>query len=251
MIRVAINGACGKVGLVLGKLILKEKDIKVVSAIEREKHKEIGRDYGEILGVGKLAITIRDTLIEKVDVVIDFSTPAGTIKRLGECSKMCTPIVIGTTGFTQEQRLIIEDAGKKIPCLLSPNMSVGANLLFKISTETAKMLGIGYDIEIVEAHHRFKKDAPSGTAKVLRDKIVKTTPRGDIPIHSLRGGDIIGEHNVIFIGEGEVLGIFHRAHSRDIYAKGAILAARFIVKAPIGLYSMEDVIGREAPVRSS
>jgi 4-hydroxy-tetrahydrodipicolinate reductase len=173
--------------------------------------------------------------------MVDFSTPEAALERLAECVKTKTPAVICTTGFSDAQKAEIAAAAKKIPVVFSSNMSVGVNLLFKRVPEIAKTLGATYDIDIVETHHRFKKDAPSGTAKTLAERIESATGRKP-NVHAVRSGDVVGEHRIIFGTLGDSIEIIHRASTRDIFAKGSIAAAQWAAKAKPGLYTMLDVI---------
>jgi len=173
--------------------------------------------------------------------MVDFSTPEAALERLEECVKTKTPAVICTTGFTDAQKEKIAAAAKQIPVVYSSNMSVGVNLLFKRVPEIAKTLGPSYDIDIVETHHRFKKDAPSGTAKTLAERIEAATGRKPT-MHAVRSGDVVGEHRVIFGTLGDSIEIIHRASTRDIFAKGSIEAAKWAKDAKPGLYTMLDVI---------
>ncbi len=261
MIRVAINGACGRMGSRLVALVNEAADLELAAALEREGRPEIGQDIGEVAGIGKLGLPLEADLTRDVDVLIDFSTPDATIQRLGRSLEKKVPMVIGTTGFSSEQLVQIDEAAKKIPILVSPNMSVGVNLLFGIVGEVARTLGEDFDIEIVELHHRFKKDAPSGTALKLaqniaraagrnldecavfgRKGIVGERPKGEIALHAVRGGDIVGEHHIIFSSLGERVELVHRAHTRDAFARGALRAVRFIITRPAGKYEFSNVL---------
>ncbi len=262
MITIGVSGAAGKMGRKILALASEDKAYEVKAAIESEGNKAVGQDAGEPAGVGRLGVIVTDRLAAKVDVVLDFSSPGGTMRRLGECRKLGVAIVIGTTGFSQEELEEIESAANVIPCLLSPNMSLGVNLVARLVAEAAEALGDDYDIEILEAHHRFKKDAPSGTALLLareaaaardlkldeaaiygRSGETGQRPRDVIGIHAVRGGDIVGDHSVIFAGDGERIELTHKAHSRDTFARGALRAAQFVASRPPGLYSMADVLG--------
>lgn len=264
MIKVIISGVCGRMGSTIARLASEEKDFKLVAALEKEGHLSLGKDLGELLGLGKSGVTVRPDLkgiIKQGDVVIEFTDPRATLAHLKIAAENKKAMVIGTTGLSEEELGELEKPTRAIPCLFSPNMSVGVNLLFKIAEEVAGVLGEEYDMEIVEAHHRFKKDAPSGTAKKLAQIIARTRKlnlersavhgregmRGErkkeeIGIHAVRAGDIVGEHRLIFGGLGETLELAHRAHSRETFARGALRAARFIAKASPGLYSIKDVL---------
>ncbi len=222
--RIAINGACGRMGQAVTRLA-REGGFEVAALI----------DAAEAPGVVP-------SLSGRVDALIDFSTPEGAMERLEECVRTGTPAVICSTGFTPDQRRRIEESGRRIPVVLSSNTSVGANLLFKLVPEVARRLGKDYDIDVVETHHRFKKDAPSGTAGTLAERIEAATGRRPA-VHSVRSGDAVGEHRVIFGSIGDAIEIVHRAGSRDIFARGALEAARWAAKAKPGLYSMLDVLG--------
>lgn len=221
--KIAINGACGRMGQAVEKAALDAK-IEVAQKIDVVKADGISR-----------------TLTKKVDALIDFSTPEAALERLAECVKAKTAAVICTTGFSDAQQAEIAAAAKKIAVVYSSNMSVGVNLLFKRVPEIAKTLGTSYDIDIVETHHRFKKDAPSGTAKTLAERIEAATGRKP-NVHAVRSGDVVGEHRVIFGTLGDSIEIIHRASTRDIFAKGSIEAAKWASTAKPGQYSMLDVI---------
>ena len=221
--KIAINGACGRMGQAVAKAAA-DAGVEVAEKI----------DVVETAGVSR-------TLTKKVDAVVDFSTPEAALERLAECVKAKTAAVICTTGFSDAQKAQITAASKKIAVVYSSNMSVGVNLLFKRVPEIAKTLGESYDIDIVETHHRFKKDAPSGTAKTLAERIEAATGRKP-NVHAVRSGDVVGEHRIIFGTLGDSIEIIHRASTRDIFAKGSIEAAKWAAKAKPGLYTMLDVI---------
>jgi 4-hydroxy-tetrahydrodipicolinate reductase len=261
MIRVAVNGACGRMGSRVASLVCKDKELKLVAALEREGHPSLGKDVGLVVGEGELGIKVTDTLNGKADVLIDFSEPESSVAKAALCASQGIALVVGTTGHTEEQLSRIKETARRIPCLISPNMSLGVNLLFQIAAQMASALGEGYDIEIVETHHRFKKDAPSGTALKLAQEICKATgrdlkevaiygrqgitgerPEGQIAIHALRVGDTVGDHKVIFGALGETVELVHSAHSRDTFAQGAVRTAKFLAGKPPGLYEMRQVI---------
>jgi 4-hydroxy-tetrahydrodipicolinate reductase len=221
--KIAINGACGRMGQAVAKAAAEAK-VEVAELIDVVKGEGIARN-----------------LTKKVDALVDFSTPEAALERLAECVKSKTPAVICTTGFSDPQKAEISAAAKKIPVVYSSNMSVGVNLLFKRVPEIARTLGESYDIDIVETHHRFKKDAPSGTAKTLAERIEAATGRKP-NVHAVRSGDVVGEHRIIFGTLGDSIEIIHRASTRDIFAKGSIEAAKWASKAKPGLYTMLDVI---------
>lgn len=267
MIKVVVTGAGGRMGGRISSLVIAEKGMELVGVVERQEHPCLGKDIGELLGLGKTDLILQENLkkvINSGQVIIDFSAPEATLTHLRLAVEHKKAMVMGTTGFSEKQIAEIKDLAQNIPCLMSPNMSLGVNLLFKVAPDVARALGDGYDIEIVEAHHRRKKDAPSGTAKRLaeilseargqslkevavygRKGMMGERPKEAIGIHVVRGGDIIGDHTVIFAGEGETVELIHRAHSRDTFARGAIRAARFVATATKGLYSMQDVLRTE------
>ncbi len=224
----------------------------------------IGQDAGELAGDGKIHVPVisdLEAVIAETDVIIDFSQIESTLNTVEIARQNNTAVVIGTTGFSDEQKAKIQAASKEIPILLAPNMSVGVNLLFELAAQVAKKLGDDYDIEVFDAHHRFKKDAPSGTAEKLLDVLVeargldrkkdvyygrqgKTAERkgNEIAVHAMRAGDIVGDHTVTFCTLGERVELTHRAHSRDTFAKGSLRAARFLVKQKPGSYTMQEVL---------
>lgn len=261
MISIAINGVCGRMGSSIAALVAEDKNLKLVAALEREEHPYIGKDLGSIIGQNQNGIIISNELKNSPDVLIDFSSPDSTLARLKTCTENRIAVVIGTTGLDDKQMEQVNKASGGIACLVSPNMSIGVNLLFSLVEIVSKVLGEKSDIEIVEAHHRFKKDAPSGTALKIAEKICNVTgqkmddviiygrkgitgerPQGQICIHSIRSGDIVGEHTVIFGNIGERLELVHKAQTRDSFAMGAIRAAKFLAGKSPGLYKMEDVL---------
>ncbi|HXG60659.1 MAG TPA: 4-hydroxy-tetrahydrodipicolinate reductase [Planctomycetota bacterium] len=225
--RIAVNGACGRMGQTVLRLA-REMGIEVAEAID--------------VAPAPPGLEVSRSLTKKVDALVDFSTPEASLERLAECVRSGTPAVIGTTGFTDAQRARIAEAARAIPVVLSSNTSVGVNLLFKLVPEVARVLGKDYDIDIVETHHRFKKDAPSGTAKTLAERIEAATGRRP-NVHAVRSGDVVGEHRVLFGSIGDSIEIVHRASSRDIFARGALEAARWVARARPGLHSMLEVLG--------
>jgi 4-hydroxy-tetrahydrodipicolinate reductase len=268
MIKAVVTGAGGRMGGRIITLISSTKDIKIVGAVEQKGHALVGKDVGELLGIGKLDVKVDDDLngcIEKGDVVIDFTNHEASLRHLELAAKKNRAMVIGSTGFTSEEMKKAAELAKKTRCVLAPNMSVGVNVLFKVLDDVARILGDDYDVEIVEAHHHLKKDAPSGTAMKMAQIIAKALKRDldkegvyarkgmigqrtktEIGIQTLRAGDIVGEHTVMFGAVGERLEFIHRAHSRDNFAKGAIRAAKWIVGRKNGLYDMQDVLGLKA-----
>jgi 4-hydroxy-tetrahydrodipicolinate reductase len=225
----------------------------------------LGTDAGILAGCGMLGINIGDNLNETVkecDVLIDFTTPKVSLKNLEVCGLFRKAIVIGSTGFTAEERALAEELAKDIPVIIAPNMSVGVNVCFKVLADIANILGDDFDVEIVEAHHRMKKDAPSGTAVRMgevvagalgrdyrqvanchREGITGERTREEIGMQTIRGGDIVGDHTVYFIGMGERIELIHRAHTRDMFSRGAVRAAKWVVDQKPGIYDMQDVLG--------
>ncbi len=265
MIRVIVTGAAGRMGGRILALTKETGDFQIVGATERPGHPAIGQDAGEVAGIGSVGVTVADSLskiITGADVVMDFTAPEASIVHLRTASEAGVAIVVGTTGLSKEHLDEARRLAPKMPCVISPNMSVGVNVLFKALKEVAQTLGDDYEVEVVEAHHHFKKDAPSGTALRMaqvvaealgwdleqvaiygRKGMVGERPKAQIGVHTVRAGDIVGEHTVVFGGMGERVEIIHRAHSRDNFARGALRAARYVVQAPKGLYDMADVLG--------
>lgn len=255
--RVAIIGAAGRMGRELCRAALETDGIELGGGTVEPGSPDIGADLGELCGAGRLGITATEQPPKGAEVLIEFTTPAATVGHLSYGK----PHVIGTTGLSDGQLAKVEEAAGGSPIVLAPNMSVGVNLLREIVRELSEKLGADYDIEVVEAHHRHKKDAPSGTALFLaraaaegRGKELEqvavfgregVAPRkeGEIGVHALRGGAVVGEHRLVFYSEGEEVEVIHRALSRRTFAAGALRAARFAATAEPGLYSMNDVLG--------
>lgn len=259
---IAINGACGRMGQRLVALSREDPDLKLVAAVDWPGHPAQGRDAGELAGVGPLGVPVTPALPLDIrpDVLIDFSVPEGTLAAVKVCEDRKIPIVVATTGHSDHQRKEIESAAHATAVLFSPSMSLVVNLLFKLVKDTATALkGKGFDVEIVERHHRFKKDSPSGTAmhfarivqqamdipKLVhgREGMVGERPQAEIGVHAIRAGDNVGEHTIIFSALGETLELVHKGYSRDSYARGALLAAKFLANKPAGRYTMADVLG--------
>ncbi|MCX5829278.1 MAG: 4-hydroxy-tetrahydrodipicolinate reductase [Deltaproteobacteria bacterium] len=265
MIKAIVMGAGGRMGGRISSLIAVSEGVEVVAGVEKKGHPVVGKDLGEMLGLGKSGKTIVDDLkkvIDSGDVIIDFTHHESSLQNLELAAKKGKPIVIGTTGFTAEELKKARMFAKKTSCVLAPNMSVGVNVMFKVLENVATILGNDYDVEIVEAHHNLKKDAPSGTAMKMAQIIAAALDRNldkegiytrkgmigersktEIGIQTIRGGDIVGEHNVMFVTNGERLEFIHRAHNRDNFARGAIRAARWVINQKNGLYDMQDVLG--------
>jgi 4-hydroxy-tetrahydrodipicolinate reductase len=261
MIDVAITGAAGRMGARLVALAKADAELRVVAAIERADHPQQGKDAGEVAGIGQIGVPISYDLPQTPQVLIDFSSPGSMRHWLKACRDRGIAMVIGTTGLQAQDQVIIDQAASHIPVLQAPNMSLGVNLLFKIAAEVAKALGDDYDIEIVEGHHRFKKDAPSGTAMGLADAILQATgktrdaliydrhgedcvrQRGEIGMHALRIGDEVGRHTAYFAALGERLELTHVATNRDTFVHGALRAAKWLPGRAPGRYTMADVLG--------
>jgi 4-hydroxy-tetrahydrodipicolinate reductase len=257
---VGIHGAAGRMGIRLIQLIVADPALRLAAALERAEHPGIGSDVGPIVGTGPLGVPLSSVgeFGGPVDVMIDFSHPTAAMALAEFCSRRRIPLVVGTTGFETPQRQSLEGLAREIPLLISPNMSRAVNLLMRLVGEAARALGPSADIEIVERHHRLKKDAPSGTALKLADVVGKAIessqfvygrhgqvgerPRGEIGVHAVREGDNPGEHTVIFGLPGESLELSHRALNRDGFARGALDAACFLAGKPPGLYAMADVL---------
>jgi 4-hydroxy-tetrahydrodipicolinate reductase len=242
-----------------------DQDLEVVGCFERNGHPMVGREAGQATGCGPIGLKISAGLsdvIDRCEVIIDFTHYEASLAHLEQAAEKGKAIVIGTTGFPPEAMQKVRELAARTRCIMAPNMSAGVNVMFKIVAEVAKVLGPGYDIEIVESHHRMKKDAPSGTAMKLAqvaaeavgkdlDRVGRYERRGmigerapdEIGVQTLRGGDIVGEHTVMFAGIGERLEIIHRAHNRDNFVRGALRAAKWIVGQKPGLYDMQDVLG--------
>ncbi|MEW5801337.1 MAG: 4-hydroxy-tetrahydrodipicolinate reductase [bacterium] len=264
MVKALVCGAAGRMGNLIIRAIQDSEGIELAGALERSGHASLGEDAGVIAGTGALGVRISDRweeIIGQADVIVDFTSPESTKNMVLAAQKHRKAMVIGTTALPEEVLSEIRKLADTAPVVQSPNMSVGVNLLFTVLPQVAQILGESYDIEIVEAHHRLKKDAPSGTAMKMaqglasarnldldqaarygREGLPGERSRGEIGIHAVRGGDIVGEHTVIFAGDGERIEITHRAHSRGTFAYGAVRAALFVSGKPAGLYDMKDVL---------
>jgi 4-hydroxy-tetrahydrodipicolinate reductase len=265
MADVVVAGAAGRMGSRLVALLADDKELRLVGALEAPGHPALGRDAGEVAGAGRAGVAIEadpDRALTRDRILIEFSVPEASLGHLRFVGKIGGRAVIGTTGFTPAQREEVATLARGAAILLSPNMSVGVNVAFRVLRDMARMLGDDYDVEITEIHHRFKKDAPSGTALGMAEAVAAALGRDlqavgvygrqgmpgertrqEIGMLSLRSGDVVGEHTVSFGALGERLELTHRAHSRDTFARGALRAARFIAGARPGLYSMQDVLG--------
>lgn len=261
MTSIAITGAAGRMGQRLVALAKQSGRFELVGAIERPDHEAQTKDAGEVAGVGAIGVPVTFDLRSTPQVLVDFTAPASMRHWLKTCRDRGIAMVIGTTGLQASDLATIDQAAADIPVLQAPNMSLGVNLLFKVAAEVAKRLGDDYDIEIVEGHHRFKKDAPSGTAMGLADAILNATGktrdalvfdrhgddcvrrRGEIGMHALRVGDEVGRHTAYFAALGERLELTHVATNRDTFVHGALRAAEWLAGRKAGRYSIADVLG--------
>lgn len=266
MIRAVITGVAGRMGSTLARMVRDQQDMKVAGGTERKGTAAIGLDVGAVAGIGTLDVPVMDDLARALErgqgqLVIDFTSAESSLEHARIAAERGIPLVIGSTGFSPQAKSEVARCAKKVPIVMSPNMSVGVNLVIKVARELAQVLGESFDVEILESHHRMKKDAPSGTALRLAEEVaavLKRSPsdflmarqgqigeRGQkqIGIQTLRGGDVVGEHTIFFFGEGERVELTHRATSRDQFAKGALRAARWVISQPPGLYGMNDVLG--------
>ena len=260
--RVIVSGAAGRMGQSIINLIQRTGDCELVGAVEIPGHPAVGRDVASLVGCEGLDLNVSDALalvVDRADVVIDFSWPMGTMSHATVCAEHVTPLVVGTTGFSSAQIDELRQRLRAIPCVLAPNMSIGINVVLNVLAQLAVVLNNDYDIEVSEIHHRFKKDAPSGTALEMA-KVIATAQEkdcdavvlygrhgerepGEIGIQSMRAGDVVGDHTVYFGGMGERIEVTHRAQSREPYARGALRAARWVSTQSPGLYDMQDVLG--------
>ena len=265
MISVCILGAAGRMGHCLLRAAQGFEAVRIASAIEREDHPSLGQDAGALAGIGSLGVpigTFKDAAPS--DAIIDFTFHAAVTANLARAVATRQAYVLGTTGLTPDERQAVAEAARTIPIVWAPNMSLGVNILLDLVRRAAAALDTGYDIEIVEMHHRHKKDAPSGTALGLaeaaargrgvsldrvavygREGMVGERPCGEIAVHALRGGDVVGDHTVIFAADGERIELAHKASNREAFAKGALTAACWLRGRAPGLYNMRDVLGLE------
>lgn len=261
---IAMVGAAGRMGRRITYLISEDPDASLTAAVEGSDSPFLGQDAGELAGCGKLNVNIKNDILQisGSNVAIDFTGAAVTLSNLDKYKEAGIPLVIGSTGFGKDEIAEIENLAKSIPVVFAPNMSLGVNLTFKILEMVTGAIGEDFDIEIIEAHHRMKKDAPSGTAmkmaEIIANKLKRNLDREavfcrrgligersdkEIGIQTIRGGDIVGEHTAMFCGAGERIEITHKASSRDTFAKGAVTAAKWLNGREPGLYSMFDVLG--------
>jgi 4-hydroxy-tetrahydrodipicolinate reductase len=264
LIRVIVTGATGKMGRRVIDLVQADPELELVGAITHRTHAALGRDAGEVAGIGPIGVVLEHDCtraLPQADVIIDFSVADAALAYIGLAAAQAKAIVVGTTGFTAAQHEDIRRLSQHMPCFVAPNMSVGVNVMLQVLRQLVILLGPDYDIEILEAHHRTKVDAPSGTA--LRMAAVAAEARGnrlddvavyvrqgmigrrsdtEVGIQVVRAGEIVGEHTVLFGGPGERLELVHRSQSRDTFASGALRAVKWLLQQPWGLYSMEDLL---------
>jgi len=259
-----VNAAGGRMGRRVLAMAVESELFDISAAVDIPQCTDMGKDAGIAAGIGQIGVAITSEYPETADVMIDFSLPEATDAVLDYCIGSNVALVLATTGLSDDQIARVKEAAKIIPIVYASNMSVGMNVLFAIVGKVAKMLGEDYDIEITEAHHRFKKDAPSGTALSLAEEIAMATDRpypgclvhgregkealrekATIGMHAIRAGDIIGRHSVIYGAPGETVTISHNAHTRDNFARGAVRAANWLTSKPAALYSMKNVLGIE------
>ena len=263
-LKIGVFGACGRMGRRIIELASGDEDFEVAAGIEYPGHPAVGQSLGALFGIPDLDAPLVGSLhkvINDIECIIVFATPEATLDCMRDAHADRKPLAIGTTGLTPEQMEEIKRLSQHVPCLMAANMSIGINILLAISKQIARLLDDNFDIEIVEAHHNQKVDAPSGTALMLGEAMAQVTnrtlskdavygrkgvlgqrPKNEIGIHAVRGGDIAGDHTILFAGQGERIELVHRAHSRDNFARGALLAARFVSRQPAGFYTMQDVL---------
>ena len=263
-LKVVIAGCTGRMGHVLLESVFADADLKLHGALDRAGNPQLGRDAGEQFGKNS-AVKITDNMdeaLKNADVLVDFTRPEASMQYLAACEKAKVKLVIGTTGFSAEEKTTIAKAAENISIVFAPNMSVGVTLLINLVEQAAKVLANGYDIEVVEMHHRHKVDAPSGTALRLgeaaahgigkalsecavyaREGVTGEREAGTIGFATLRGGDVVGDHTVVLAGIGERVELTHKASSRATFALGALRAAKFLADKKTGLYDMQDVLG--------
>jgi 4-hydroxy-tetrahydrodipicolinate reductase len=260
--KIAINGAAGAMGRMVTGVVADCDDIEIVAALEYDGHPAAGQDVGTLAGAEAVGVAIGTELIGEPDVLVDFSTPEAAMLRARECAERGVAVLICATGLSAEQRAGVErDIAARVPVIATGNTSLGINLLLRLVADAARALGPGFDVEIVESHHRRKVDAPSGTALALasslcaalgvepddvlchgRQGAVGPRATGQIGMHAVRGGSIVGDHTVLFAGPGERIELTHRAGDRRVFANGAVHAARFLAASAAGLYTMADVL---------
>lgn len=265
MIKLAVAGARGRMGTRIACLAHEHGELELSGLFEAPGHPDAGRDAGELLGLGTLGLLLADDVndvLDASDVIVDFTHPGPTLNTMKAAAGAGTSMVIGTTGFGEEELKELHGLAQKVPTVIASNMSLGVNLLLKVLADVAAVLGDDYDVEIIEAHHRYKKDAPSGTALAMARSIASALGRDlgkvgvyarhgmigerkplEIGMQTIRAGDIVGEHTVIFGGLGERVEIAHKVTNRDTFARGALRAALWLRGKDPGVYDMQDVLG--------
>jgi len=265
MTKIAVTGAAGRMGGRIITLATETEGLELAGAVEMAGHGRLGEDAGYVAGCGEIGVPIVDSLEQALagaELLIDFTFPQVTLANAAVCARLGKGMVVGSTGFTPEERAQLEQFAKQIPLVFAPNMSVGVNVCFKLLKDLARTLGDGFDVEIVELHHNKKKDSPSGTAVRMGEVVAEALGRDynqvanyhregmcgertreEIGMQTVRGGDIVGEHTVYFIGMGERIELTHRAMSRDMFARGAIRAAGWLGGKGAGMYDMQAVLG--------
>jgi len=269
VIKVVVTGCSGRMGSSIVRFVRDEDEMQLVAATDKKGSPSIGLDAGLAARLGPLEAEVFDdldralTAVKNADVVIDFTAAEASVAHAAVCAKHGVALVVGSTGFSAQDKAAVAQAASKVPVVMAPNMSVGVTLMLKLVAEAAQILGPKFEPEIVELHHRKKRDAPSGTAvrlaEVVADTLAKVGERpalrmaregmvgertaNEIGVVALRGGDVVGEHTVFFLGDGERLELTHRATNRDTFASGAVRAARWVVGRKPGLYDMMDVLG--------
>ncbi|MFH1036409.1 MAG: 4-hydroxy-tetrahydrodipicolinate reductase [Pseudomonadota bacterium] len=265
MVRIAVAGVAGRMGGRIVHAIMARQDATLAGGFEAPGHPALGRKISEVTGQAEAPGQVQEGaagVLAQADVLVDFTAPAASLKHLELCAKAGKAAVIGTTGLDPQQKAALAGLAQKVPVVFAPNMSVGMNLMFRLVGDMARVLGPDYALELVEAHHDQKKDSPSGTAVRLleelaaargwdleqvathgRQGLVGARPQEEIGVSVIRGGDIVGDHTVYFIGQGERLELTHRAHSRETFTQGAMRAALWVAGQKTGLYDMQDVLG--------
>jgi 4-hydroxy-tetrahydrodipicolinate reductase len=264
-VRVAVAGASGKMGGRLVHLVHQSDDMELAGGLERPGHPSLGKDLGEVVGLGMIGVPLVDdlnALVPKIDLLFEFTIPEASLEHLRVMANHAKAMVLGTTGFTAAQLTEVQTLARRLPLFMAPNMSPAINVMYKLISDAARLLGTDFDVEIVEAHHRYKVDAPSGTAVRMAEILAQTLERDlekvgvygrkgivgqrkdeEIAVLSIRAGDLTGDHTVVFGGIGERLEIIHRTQSRDAFGRGALRAARWIIQQKPGLYDMQDLLG--------
>ncbi len=265
LLKAGVVGVEGKMGSTILSLLINSNEFEVVGATELSGSPAIGKDIGALTASAEQGTKVKEKIedaFKDADGIIDFSSPASTLQTAEYAAKNCKALVIGTTGFSDKQKKSLLKLAQNFPCVFSPNMSVGVNVMFEMSKKLTELRGNDFDIEILESHHRNKKDSPSGTALKIAEVVSQSLnknlsdiavysrhgnigkrKKGEIGIQTLRGGDVVGEHSLIFYGDGERIEFTHKASSRDTFARGAIRALKWVSDRPAGLYSMKDVLG--------